>query len=424
MRRATRRTLIQFSAILLICLLLASVYFSGILEPRLTEIIPVLPQNAHAQPAKTRVNNTALNVLPSHLDFDLNDCTWENERCFITLKDGRKIRTSLIQPLQNAITKQLAGRKVPHGGVVLLEPHTGRVLAMVGMSHQRPAIKRFALRAKAPSASVFKLITAAALLTQNSIDVEAKTCYAGGRSYLSDANVRGDNAASSGKCATLGEAIARSINPVMARLAYNHLTKEDLEKITLKFGFNREIPFVFPVDVSVAEFSDDPIERAKTAAGFWHVNLSPLHAAMIAGAIANGGIMMRPSLIDEITDKSGNVIYRMTPKPWLTSMPTQKARLLSELAEKTTTQGSATSTFRGRKDWPADFRVSGKTGTLSNKRPYQLYTWFAGWGPTQKPRIAVGALIVNTEKWWIKGTHAAANAMLAWYKYQKQNKAK
>ncbi len=241
---------------------------------------------------------------------------------------------------------------------------------------------------------------------------------------MSDANVRGDNAAGSGKCATLTEAIARSINPVMARLAYHNLSKEDLEKIALRFGFNREIPFVFPVDVSTAEFSDDPIERAKTAAGFWHVNLSPLHAAMLGAAIANDGIMMRPSLIDKITDSKGAIVYQFAPKAWLVSMSTPKARLLSQMAEQTTVHGSATGAFRASKNWPADFRVSGKTGTLSNKRPYQLYTWFAGWGPTQRPRVSVGALVINTPKWWIKGAHAAAHAMRAWYQWDEKRRKK
>src|SRR5690606_15197267 len=159
------------------------------------------------------------------------------------------------------------GKEVPHGGIAAIEPATGRVLALVSSSHRAPVIENYALRAQAPSASVFKMITAAALLEFAQIDPNRPVCFSGGRSNLTEEHIRGNPSADS-NCADLADAIGQSINPVMARLAYYNLTKQDLEDMSLRFGFNREIPFEVPVDVSEAIFVDDDIERARTAAGF------------------------------------------------------------------------------------------------------------------------------------------------------------
>ena len=101
-------------------------------------------------------------------------------------------------------------------------------------------------------------------------------------------------------------------------------------------------------------------------------------------------------------------------------MSAAKASELSLMSESTTTQGTARGSFAARSDWPKDLRVGGKTGTLSNKRPYYLFTWFVGWAPIEKPTIAVGALVVNSEKWWIKGTHVGSRAILHYHTNGKQ----
>jgi cell division protein FtsI/penicillin-binding protein 2 len=148
---------------------------------------------------------------------------------------------------------------------VAIEPNTGRILAIVSASNDQPNVEHYATRAIAPSASVFKLITSAALLEKGSVDPQARVCYSGGKSMLSESDVRG-NPAVDNTCATLEQAVGHSINAVIARLAFQHLGREDLERISLKFAFNREIPTEFTTDVSKADFVDDDIERAKSAA--------------------------------------------------------------------------------------------------------------------------------------------------------------
>lgn len=373
-----------------------------------------LPQTlAYAQEAAPAPIET-----PTHVDsgvtLDLSTVTWEGHTAYALLPNGRRAKLSLDWEIQKTIENSLSEHPVPHGGGVAIEPHTGRILAIVSASNDKPHVEDYAVRALAPSASTFKLVTAAALLEKGSVDPQARVCYSGGQSMLTESDVRG-NPQSDRTCATLEQAIGHSINAVMARLAYQHLGREDLERIALKFAFNREIPTEFVTDVSHAEFVDDDIERAKTAAGFWHVNLSPMHGALIAAAIENHGVMMTPTIIDEITDASGQTVYTAKPRPWLVSMSPASADTLAKLGENTTREGTARSMFSGRKGWRPGVRVGGKTGTLSNKRPLYTFNWFIGWGDDSKGRIAVSALVVNTEKWWIKGSHVAARAMKTYF---------
>lgn len=369
-------------------------------------------KNAEVAP-KPEIHDTETRI-DSGVQIDLSTIYWEGDTAYAGLPDGRRAKLTLVKELQNTIESSLSEHPVPHGGGVAIDPKTGKILAIASASNAAPVLSHYATRATAPSASVFKLVTAAALLEKGSVDPQARVCYSGGQSMLTESDVRG-NPQTDTTCASLEQAIGHSINAVMARYAYQHLTKEDLERIALRFAFNRELPTEFLTDVSTAEFVDDDIERAKTAAGFWHVNLSPLHGALIAAAIQNDGVMMTPILIEEITNDKGDVLYTAKPRPWLVSMHADKAKTLAKLGENTTREGTARKMFASRKGWKNNVRVGGKTGTLSNKRPFYTYNWFVGWGTDGQSQIAVSALVVNSEKWWIKGSHIAARTMKTFF---------
>ncbi|MCL2326127.1 MAG: penicillin-binding transpeptidase domain-containing protein [Proteobacteria bacterium] len=414
MRRSTQKIWIKvtLASLLTVAAVLAWSWLSDMRgTPFLAQTLAYANEVAIAPPAAI-----APIAVESGVHFQPSDIVWENDIAYVSLSKGRRAKLSLNRALQNNLDASLGAHTVPYGGAVVIDPKTGRVLAISSVSNANPKIDDYAMRAVAPSASVFKLISAAALLEKGSIDTQARVCYSGGQSMLSESDVRG-NPSTDKTCANLEQAVAHSLNAVIARLAYQHLSKEDLEAISLRFAFNREIPFEMDVDVSQAEFVDDDIERAKTAAGFWHVNLSPMHGAMLAAAIVNQGVMMRPTLVDEITDANGTVIYTVKPQPWLVAMSAENAQTLARMGESTTREGTARSVFSGRKGWKKGVRTGGKTGTLSNKRPFYTFNWYVGWGEdSHADKLAVGALVVNSEKWWIKGTHVAARVMGVYFK--------
>ncbi len=345
--------------------------------------------------------------------LDISKAKREGDRLVQVLPSGARVTFTVDPETQAFVERMLDNYNVPHSGIVLLDPKTGRVRAFVSHTEAKPAVDGLARKSMAPSASVFKIVTAAALMESAGIRPNQKTCYHGGRSRLTARNIKGDRRRDH-KCADLGAALAWSINSIMAKLTYKHLDKDDLEVWAERFGYNTEIPFELPVEVSTAEFVEDPLERARAAAGFWHTHLSPLHGAMIGAAVANEGVMMTPSIVEKYENADGEVLHHFKPRVFRRVMSPNTAKRLGRMMVKTTEKGTARRYFQRRRSFPNHIIASGKTGTLSNKNPYLGFTWFVGFAENEKldgERVAVSGLVCNTPKWRIKGPYAASEAV-------------
>ncbi|MEM1348619.1 MAG: penicillin-binding transpeptidase domain-containing protein, partial [Myxococcota bacterium] len=324
------------------------------------------------------------------------------------LRNGYTATISLEPSLQKPLQAYLVKNKVAHGGVVLLEPNTGRVLAMAEASSAKPAFPAFSRTPHAPSASVFKVVTAAALVAEAKLTRHTQTCYHGGRSRLTNTNIDGDKRLDT-RCASLSDAVAWSINSVIAKRAKRHLSQTTQDAWAKRFGYNESIPFDLPVARSHAASVQDPYDRARQAAGFLHSSLSPLHGALIASAPVNDGVMMRPYLVSELIDASGRVVYRAKPTPWRRVMPPDIAREVAAMMSQTTQKGTARRYFTRT---PIAWTTGGKTGTLSQHKPSFLrYTWFVGFAHDERRKIAVSALACNTPLWHVNGPGIAAEAL-------------
>jgi cell division protein FtsI/penicillin-binding protein 2 len=340
-------------------------------------------------------------------------------RYVVELENGAKATLTLDVELQAYLEKMFVRHKMPHGSTVVLEPETGRVLAMVSHTDAEPALDDLARTPRAPSASVFKVISSAALLEEGKIGPTDKVCYHGGRSRLTERNIKGSKKYDR-KCARLGSAIAWSINSIIAKLAYKHLSKKKLDAWVERFGYNSDIPFELPVAKSKAEIVDDSLERARTAAGFWHTYLSPLHGAMIGATIANDGVMMQPSIIERYEHPEREFVYEFEARELRRVVSKKTARRLRKMMKRTTTVGTARRYFKHRKGFPGHITVGGKTGTLYERKPNFLgFTWFVGFASNSKLAdhdIAVSGLAVNHPKWRIKGGYAASEAVVQYYR--------
>mgnify|MGYP006194865597 CR=1 FL=1 len=345
----------------------------------------------------------------------------EGDRLVQTLADGTRVFLTLDPDTQAYLERMLDEYNVPHSGVVLIEPSTGRVRALVSHTEADTPIEGLARKSTAPSASVFKVVTAAALLEGENFDPDQRVCYHGGRSSLTKTNIKG-SARLDNRCNTLDGALAWSINSIMAKLAYEHLDQDEMHEWAERFGYNQPIPFELPVEVSTAEFVDDPFERARSAAGFWHTYLSPLHGAMIGAALANDGVMMQPSIIDRVEDADGNVLQTFEAKVFREVMKPETAKTLARFMERTAKQGTARRYFN-RRGFPDDITVSGKTGTLSNKDPYLGFTWFVGFGVSEETgtEVSVAGLVCNTPTWRIKGGYAASEAVREFFQNERKS---
>ena len=158
-----------------------------------------------------------------------------------------------------------------------------------------PGLRGLPVKAVFPAASIFKLVTASALLDAG-LTPEEETCYHGGKRRISERLL--EDTASDRQCLSLSEALGRSANGVFAKLTHRHLTAEKLLAAAELFHFNRPLPFPVPVEPSLAYVPDDALGLAQTGAGFGDVFLSPLHGALIAAVAANGGLWRPPVLFE------------------------------------------------------------------------------------------------------------------------------
>jgi peptidoglycan glycosyltransferase len=340
-------------------------------------------------------------------------------RYTVTLDSGEVLVLTLIPALQDELQSLVERYDEPMEAVVAIEAETGRVLALVEDGNSARVAEHPALSAIPYAASLFKTVTAAALLSDGGLDPTSEECVARGRSSVDAEDLTPDPARDT-RCVDLTGAMAGSVNVYFARHSED-IAPHVFQGWINRFGFNSEIPLEIPVEVSAAEVPGDRLERGRMAAGFRHSHLSPLHAALMAAVVANDGVMMAPTLVEEVRDASGVVTYSHRPVVWATVTTPEVAQQLQESLSETTTTGTAARYFREREGWPADLHVDGKTGTLSNRSgvegvpdpdPYLMYSWFNGYASFGDSTLAVGALVAQTERWYIKGSYLAAEAFL------------
>jgi cell division protein FtsI/penicillin-binding protein 2 len=361
-------------------------------------------------PPRSRPRSTRRTSRPAALaHFDPLAHREEDGTLIADLPDDHTALLTLDARLQASMESYFDRYDVPHAGLVAIEPSTGRVLAYV--SHTSDAHRDMALDVSAPAASVFKVVTASALV-ESGVSPTTEVCYHGGSGSVVLSHLTLDPARDTA-CATLSSALGRSINVVFARLADQHLDPTSLGRFASAFGFGETLPFDVATHVSEIEIPSDRLEFARTAAGFWHSHLSPLHGALIASTIADGGQMPRATMIDRVLDADGHVVFESHPETFRAVIGERTAHAVGQMMQRTVTEGTARRAFHddhGRPFVPG-IDIAGKTGTLSSERPYRGYTWWVGYAPADAPRIALAVLVINTPHWRIKASNAAAEAM-------------
>lgn len=323
------------------------------------------------------------------------------------LGEGRAILT-LDARLQEKLVRSLAAYRVPWGATVMIEAGSGRVLALAEHSEAEPARKGLALAPIAPAASIFKIVTAAALL-ERGVAVQDPVCYHGGRRRLQP-RLLADDPRRDRRCVSLAQAFGHSTNVVFAKLADRDLDAAALRAVAERFLFNVPIAFPRAVEPSPANIPDDPFGLANAAAGFGDVKLSPLHAALLASIVANGGLLVPPVLVDDVE----GVPLPAPPAPWRV-VEEAVASELGDMMRSTVTGGTARRVFRRTTAGMRGVTVAGKTGSLADPNPFKDYTWFVGYAPAEKPEVVVATVIVNGRLWHARAPTVAKEALEAFF---------
>jgi peptidoglycan glycosyltransferase len=317
-------------------------------------------------------------------------------------ESGEVAELTLDPRLQLATERLLRRPQIKYGASVMLSIPDGRVLALAGRSSEDAAVGavELALRPWAPAASVFKLVSAAALIDEAGLTGGSRACYHGGLS-----EVRADNLIDNpriDRCASLAYGIGKSQNAILAKMAIRYLSPLQLARTGRALGFGEPLAFDLPVEPSHLDVPEsDPLEFARTAAGFWHSTLSPLHGALLAAAIADGGQMLTPHLVepaDDEPDEDGTAPASVSEPAPRQALSPAAAAAVAEMMAGVTRMGTAHAAFydrHGRSRLP--FAAAGKTGTLYGKadRDWVGYSWFVGFAPVDHPTVAFAVALGN-----------------------------
>ncbi|HVY46191.1 MAG TPA: penicillin-binding transpeptidase domain-containing protein [Minicystis sp.] len=328
----------------------------------------------------------------------------------------RKAELTLDPKLQRAAMGFLRGGHVPEGAIVMTDVRTGRVLVWASHVEDGP-VRDIAAEAVAPTASVFKIVTGTALV-EAGLGPSTRQCYSGGEHAIQAKDMVDDKRRDKW-CATLTQAMGRSLNTVFARLAAKNLDREKLGAVAARFGWGQELPFDVKIAPSSLTFPDDDLGFARTAAGFWNSTLSPFQGNNMATIVANGGEMVRLYLVGSVKDAVGEIYRGPTQRQVIRRvMEPATAEAITTMMENTVESGTSYKSFHDRNGKPylPDIRVAGKTGTLTKPATDgPFYTWFVGFAPSRKPEVSIAVLAANHLKWRVKATNVAADMLRAYF---------
>jgi cell division protein FtsI/penicillin-binding protein 2 len=333
--------------------------------------------------------------------------------------EGTQLIYTIQGDLQRRVYDFLAKNKVPYGVFVAIEPASGRILGMTSYSSIDPAWTKRSAYGLYPMASLFKIITASAALESNKITPESVIEFRGA-SYSEnprywDINPRGRN---NRMDATF--AMGKSINPVYGRVASDIAGKSSVMASVYRFGFNQELLPGVPAKPSQAAEPTSNNGLRLMGAGLDHeVKISPLHAAVIMSAIANGGKMMAPGLTSSIIDEQGVEKELFTPRELRRLVTPETSASLTRMLSSTVLTGTSRKAFHDRRGRPlVDVSIAAKTGSINGSDPKGHYSWFAAFAPIQEPRIALVALVINPDKWKVKASQVGEQALEEFFKKQ------
>jgi cell division protein FtsI/penicillin-binding protein 2 len=341
------------------------------------------------------------------------DLTQRSERGGVVVAPvGGTVTALTLDPrLQDDAERLLDGARPLAGAIVAVDVRTGNVLSWAERRRERGAPSVVAT-AHAPAASVFKMVTTAALFERAEVAPSEPVCIAGGLRAIERRHLdppRGGDV----RCSPFFHALGHSKNAAYAQLATHRLLRTDLIEVAERIGFNRPLPFDFPVLLGTLDVPYGDLEFARTAAGFRGTTLSPLGAAYLATIVATGGLAPRLRLIaprDGEAPRELEVVGR--------AMSTTTAHRLERMMEVTVESGTARSAFHDDLGHSllGPIKVAGKTGTLHPADDSSgAVSWFVGFAPARRPTLVVSVLLENRSVWRRKAAEVARDVLRAYF---------
>ena len=320
-----------------------------------------------------------------------------------TKSQGDDVYTTLDPELQQAAWAALGDHR---GAVIAMEPDTGKILAMVSKPGYDPntlaqdwevlnadeggqsPLLNPAAQGPYPPGSTFKIVTALEYMREHPQDYKDYRFDCSGTYVNGDYTIRCYHGESHGS-QDFVQAFANSCNGAFASLGLE-LNLASLKGTAEELLFNRELPLTgFPYKESsfVMEPGAGTWEILQTSMGQGKTEMTPLHNALLTAAIANGGTLMKPYLLDRVVSAGEEEVKKFMPEAWGSLMTAQEAADLTELMEAVVTVGTASAL---RTD---AYQAAAKTGSAEFETGRETHAWFTGFAPAQDPKLVVTVLV-------------------------------
>jgi len=324
---------------------------------------------------------------------------------------GASVALSLDPEIQQVAWDALGDRR---GAVVAMDPVTGRILAMVSKPSFDPntlashssskVLESFTALSEDPDnplanraiagdlyfpGSVFKvLVTAAAL---DSGDYSAESEFANPAELalpLSDKTIKNSGGRLCGgeETVTLEEAFLLSCNIPYAELALG-LGEGSIGSLADAFGFGATLEIPLRVTPSSFPRGMDQAQLMLSSFGQFDVRVTPLQVAMMSAAIANGGDLMRPNLVDSVIAPNLREIQGFEPSLYSRPISPATAAEMKRMMVGNVSRGVASNAAIVGID------VAGKTGTAETGVDTGRSFWFTGFAPADNPRVAIAVVV-------------------------------
>lgn len=315
---------------------------------------------------------------------------------------GDNVITTLNTELQQIAYDALGNNR---GAVVVMEPASGKILAMVSKpsydpnqideiwdeliideKQQSPLLNR-ATQGLYPPGSTFKLLTALEFIRENpdyrSYEYKCKgsieynsmiiNCYDRKKHGLLE----------------LPLAFAKSCNTSFANIGRD-LDIDSFYKLCTDFYFNKPLPVEMVSNQSSYSLKTGTAsikEAMQTAIGQGNTLITPLHNAMIAATVANGGLMMKPYIVDKIINVDGGRVKKYNPQQIGRPMSPTEAAYIGIMMRRVVTDGT------GKKLMDLEPAAAGKTGSADHASNEPSHAWFIGYAPYDDPKLVVSVIV-------------------------------
>jgi peptidoglycan glycosyltransferase len=332
---------------------------------------------------------------------------------------GATVQVTINSKAQAAAYDALKALGKP-GAAVALNPKTGAILAMASYpsfdpnvlaihdgaklnqvdkqllaDKAQPLLNR-ALEGTYPPGSTFKIVTSAGLLTQSpntsvNTNVDSPTTLTLPQTQHVLHNDQGEVCGNGTGQAPLITAFAQSCDTTFAKIGMQ-LGAPVLSDMAQKFGMNNA-NLTVPLPVAKSNYVIPPSQAltAFSAIGQFSDTVTPLQLAMFSAAIANGGTLMKPYLVQQVTASDLSTVQTTSPSTLSQPVSPSVADSVGQMMHAVVQQPEGTA-YAFRQD-VTGVDIAGKTGTAETGQVSLNDAAFTGFAPFANPDIAVGVII-------------------------------